>query len=308
VTTTRHWLKRHSLAVLLTLTALLGTTATLAIAQLGANTIVITSAPQTGTPAIRAQGLASSISINCVPKGSGTCQVNGVPIITSATTFTLGSVIFGGVGGAFSQDNANFFWDDTNNRLGLGGTTTPTTTLDVRGLSNTSQGTATTIPAKIGGRVFTSTADLPTTGLVLETLATYTVPANALAVNGQSLKIRTVWTTAADGDAKTALIVYGGTTIFSTGAVAFNNDGLVIECEIFRTGAATQKASCAMTATENVAATSTGGASSTFGFTTTTPAETLSGAVALLFRGTTPTTAGDLVLSTATVDWNREGQ
>ncbi len=37
---------------------------------------------------------------------------------------TPGSVIFASATGAFSQDNANFFWDDTNNRLGIG-TTTP---------------------------------------------------------------------------------------------------------------------------------------------------------------------------------------
>jgi hypothetical protein len=307
VTTTRSWLKRHSLAVLLVLAATLGTTATLALAQLGANTIVITSAPQTGTPAIRAQGLAANISINCVPKGTGTCQVNGVPIITTSTSFTLGSVVFAGVAGVLSQDNATFFWDDTNNRLGLG-TTTPTTTLDVVGLANTSQGTAVTIPAKIGGRVFHSTTDLPTTGLVLETLATYTAPANALAVNGQSLKIRSNWITAANANNKTALITFGGTTIFSTGATAFNNDGLVIDCEIFRITAATQKAVCSMMTTENVAATTTGGAASNFGFTVTTPAEALGGAVAILFRGTTPTAIADLTLSTATIDWNREGQ
>lgn len=34
--------------------------------------------------------------------------------------FTAGSVIFAGVGGVLAQDNASFFWDDTNNRLGLG--------------------------------------------------------------------------------------------------------------------------------------------------------------------------------------------
>jgi hypothetical protein len=45
---------------------------------------------------------------------------------------TQGSVLFAGSGGLLSQDNANFFWDDTNNRLGVG-TTTPRKTLDVNG-------------------------------------------------------------------------------------------------------------------------------------------------------------------------------
>ena len=45
---------------------------------------------------------------------------------------TAGSVLFAGVGGLVSQDNANFFFDNTNNRLGLGNAA-PTVTLDVTG-------------------------------------------------------------------------------------------------------------------------------------------------------------------------------
>lgn len=38
----------------------------------------------------------------------------------TSTQFTIGSVVFAGASGVYSQDNANFFWDDTNNFLGLG--------------------------------------------------------------------------------------------------------------------------------------------------------------------------------------------
>lgn len=38
----------------------------------------------------------------------------------TGTAFTAGSVLFAGASGVYSQDNANLFWDDTNNRLGLG--------------------------------------------------------------------------------------------------------------------------------------------------------------------------------------------
>ncbi len=48
----------------------------------------------------------------------------------TSTQFTPGSVVFAGTSGVYSQDNANFFWDDTNNRLGLL-TTTPASTLSV---------------------------------------------------------------------------------------------------------------------------------------------------------------------------------
>ena len=44
---------------------------------------------------------------------------------------TLGSVLFAGTSGKISQDNANFFWDDTNNRLGIG-TTAPLRSLEVQ--------------------------------------------------------------------------------------------------------------------------------------------------------------------------------
>jgi len=39
---------------------------------------------------------------------------------TGAGAFTAGSVIFAGSTGALAQDNANFFWNDANNALGIG--------------------------------------------------------------------------------------------------------------------------------------------------------------------------------------------
>lgn len=44
----------------------------------------------------------------------------------TATAFTAGSVVFAGASGVYTQDNANLFWDDTNNRLGVG-TASPAT-------------------------------------------------------------------------------------------------------------------------------------------------------------------------------------
>lgn len=56
----------------------------------------------------------------------------------TATAFTAGSVVFAGASGIYSQDNANFFWDDTNNKLGIGNTN-PGYALDVSS-SDTSAG------------------------------------------------------------------------------------------------------------------------------------------------------------------------
>ena len=47
-----------------------------------------------------------------------------------SSNLTLGSVLFAGTAGLVSQDNANFFWDNTNNRLGIG-TATPAVALQV---------------------------------------------------------------------------------------------------------------------------------------------------------------------------------
>lgn len=50
---------------------------------------------------------------------------------TGSTSFTAGSIIFAGAGGTtLTQDNANLFFDDTNNRLGVG-TNAPTATFHV---------------------------------------------------------------------------------------------------------------------------------------------------------------------------------
>jgi hypothetical protein len=58
------------------------------------------------------------------------------------TTMTPGSVLFAGPGGVVSEDNANFFWDDTANRIGIG-TNSPTATLHVVGTVTQSGGQVT---------------------------------------------------------------------------------------------------------------------------------------------------------------------
>jgi hypothetical protein len=77
-----------------------------------------------------------SSAIGCGLNATASCTLYTNNIITggfSATTisastvttsFTTGSVIFQGSGGTLSQSNSNFFWDNTNSRLGVG-TATP---------------------------------------------------------------------------------------------------------------------------------------------------------------------------------------
>lgn len=60
-----------------------------------------------------------------------------VPAIGGTITGgTVGSVLFVGTGPVFAQDNANFFWDDSGNKLGIG-TTAPAARIDIRNVDGT---------------------------------------------------------------------------------------------------------------------------------------------------------------------------
>lgn len=74
----------------------------------------------------------TNVNLNIVSSGSThsfNVSWNGVLPVSrggsgTSSAFTPGSVIFAGVGGSYYQDNPNFYFDDTNNRLGIG-TTSP---------------------------------------------------------------------------------------------------------------------------------------------------------------------------------------
>ncbi len=70
-----------------------------------------------------------------IPTVTATHLAAALPVAQGGTgtssSFTAGSVIFAGLGGAYAQNNAQLFWDNTNNRLGIGGA--PSFPLDVYG-------------------------------------------------------------------------------------------------------------------------------------------------------------------------------
>lgn len=61
----------------------------------------------------------------------------------TGTAFTAGSVVFAGASGVYSQDNTNFFWDNTNKRIGFG-IASPSTRLHVYGAGTASNNWANT--------------------------------------------------------------------------------------------------------------------------------------------------------------------
>jgi len=68
-----------------------------------------------------------------------TTHVSGTLPVTNggtgtATAFTAGSVVFAGASGVYAQDNASLFWDDTNDRLGIG-TSSPAYKLDINAIT-----------------------------------------------------------------------------------------------------------------------------------------------------------------------------
>jgi hypothetical protein len=80
------------------------------------------------TPYARQQALVDTAAAIRAASGAG-MAIGGA--ITGATA---GSALFAGTGGVLAQDNANFFWDNTNKRLGIGTSTTgnPLTGLELR--------------------------------------------------------------------------------------------------------------------------------------------------------------------------------
>jgi hypothetical protein len=97
-------------------------------------------------------GTAAGLSSTLVVGSGGT---------GTATAFTAGSVVFAGASGTYSQNNAGFFWDNTNSRLGIG-TTSPAAKLDVNG----------TIVARgggvEGGEFSLNNPDNASTGMVID--------------------------------------------------------------------------------------------------------------------------------------------
>lgn len=147
--------------------------------------------------------------------------------------------------------------------------------------------------AFIGGTMKTFQADVAHDGTGTDVFYTYSIPAASMAVDGDHVKFEYNATFAANANNKTIIVAYGGTTMYTSGTVAKNGGSIRVKGTIWRTGAATQRWSIEVV---DDASTTRFPTVSAYG----TAAETLSGAVAIEFRGTAGA-ASDIVAKTGVV-------
>ncbi len=92
----------------------------------------IDTSASTGVPTISGGTWTVASNLGVTMGGTGT-----------STQFTPGSIVFAAASGVYSQNNARFFWDNANNRLGIG-TSVPQASLQVNGKVYQSLGTGAT--------------------------------------------------------------------------------------------------------------------------------------------------------------------
>lgn len=146
---------------------------------------------------------------------------------------------------------------------------------DFKGRALIAQAGTSTSYVKAGGTLAVDTTQTGNVTTGVDTLQTYSVPANTLAANGDAIPFLYTGSFANNANTKRLILTYGATTLLDTGALAFPFTSWRLEGHVVRTGAATQKFYGKLSAGEGQAAIHLSG----------TAAETLSGAVTLLLTG-----------------------
>lgn len=120
-----------------------------------------------GSPITTSGTLAMTYSGTALPVANGGTA--------TTTAFTAGSAVFAGASGTYSQANANFFWDNTNKRLGVG-TATPTAPIDATGPA--APGTITSTGTAVTGSSTTFTTTFAVNDYIIAEIADTTKQTN----------------------------------------------------------------------------------------------------------------------------------
>jgi len=230
---------------------------------------------------------ATSIAITNVPSASFSAEIRLVIVNGSAFTVTWPASVswLGGVAPVLKTSGTDLVEMQTKD----GGTTWFAAVRADRRFqlgSSTAQAAPITTP-NVDNTTSASGAGSPAN------LKSYVLPANALAVNGQGLRIRAWGTTANNANAKAVRIAFGATLVANFTLAINTAAAWVVEAMVYRTGAATQDA---------VQFYGQHSATSATGPNITTPAETLSGAVTVQCS-CTQTSAADVVQEGFTVEY-----
>lgn len=227
-------------------------------------------------PQLQAVGTDPNISINLVPKGTGTVQVNGTPITGAGSSLSLGSLTV---------------------------TTGPT---NLTGGLFLMPG-ASTVLEQAGAVVLSNSSTNVTTTLIAteQDLFNFSIPANTLSANNQFLVLDLWDRAAATANAKQTRVYFGATLIGDSTSIAVNASTYMVRCTIWRTGAATQKATCgAFLANTGAWNAAVGGGITAI----STPAENTTGAITIRVTGTDAVAAGGTNLETVKLLWYPAGQ
>lgn len=134
------------------------------------NVVIAPAGTLTGTTLASNVVTSSLTTVGTIGTGTwqGTTIAVGFGGTGTNTTFTSGSVVFAGGSGIYTQDNANLFWDDSNDRLGIG-TNAPTVGIHLKGTTTTSaqfrvDNSGTTGIAAGGGALFTASGAVAASG------------------------------------------------------------------------------------------------------------------------------------------------
>lgn len=172
------------------------------------------------------------------------------------------------------------------------GEPSPTRKFEVAGSVAIKAGSSSGQLARVGGVLNTNTTQTGNITTGEDTIFTYTVPANVLATDKDTIVLTVTGTYANTANNKQVRIKFGGTTIVDVTDTSSSSGNWSARVEIIRTGTSTQKCS-------GIFISSTGSNDTSF---YTTAGETLSGTVVLLVTGEA-TATNDIVFEMGKVRW-----